>query len=237
MKVKAYEYRRVSGIAQIEGDGFLRQHECCSRFAKSHDIDVIEAFEERGVSGTTDSYDRPALSALFESLKLNSDIKLVLLEQSSRLARDLMIGEILLEQFRKLGVRVISCECGSELTNEDGNITQKLIRQVLMAFSEYEKSALVAKLKVARGRIRAAKGFCEGRKAFGVSPEEQAVIARIVDLNRAGTKATAIAGLLNEERISPRKATRAGKQAKWHPAMIYRILERQTQSELSAVSA
>ena len=42
--------------------------------------------------------------------------------------------------------------------------TAVLVRQVLGAISQFEKAQLVAKLKAARDRRRAATGRCEGRK-------------------------------------------------------------------------
>jgi hypothetical protein len=39
-----------------------------------------------------------------------------------------------------------------------------MMRQIAGAFSEYEKARLVAKLRAARERKRAATGKCEGRK-------------------------------------------------------------------------
>jgi len=44
------------------------------------------------------------------------EVRLVLVERADRLARDLMISEILLGEFRKIGVRVVSAECETELT-------------------------------------------------------------------------------------------------------------------------
>jgi hypothetical protein len=41
-----------------------------------------------------------------------------------------------------------------------------MMRQIAGAFHEYEKARLVAKLKAARERTRAAKGKCEGRKSW-----------------------------------------------------------------------
>jgi hypothetical protein len=47
-----------------------------------------------------------------------------------------------------------------------------MMRQVAGAFAEYEKARLVAKLKAARDRKRAAKGKCEGRKRWAeLNPE------------------------------------------------------------------
>jgi DNA invertase Pin-like site-specific DNA recombinase len=122
MEENAYQYLRVSGKGQIDRDGFNRQRDVCSFYANQHDIEIIGEFVEKGVSGTTDAYDREALTALFEAIKANG-VRLVLVETPSRIARDLMISEILLGEFRKLGVRVISAECGTELTTQDGDIS------------------------------------------------------------------------------------------------------------------
>jgi DNA invertase Pin-like site-specific DNA recombinase len=44
--------------------------------------------------------------------------------------------------------------------------TAVLVRQVLGAIAQFEKASLVAKLKAARDRKRAAAGKCEGRKSW-----------------------------------------------------------------------
>ena len=44
--------------------------------------------------------------------------------------------------------------------------TAVLVRQVLGAISEFEKTSLVAKLKAARDRKREATGKCGGRKRY-----------------------------------------------------------------------
>lgn len=225
MKVKAFTYLRVSGKGQIEGDGFPRQRDTVNRYAKRHQIEVVREFSEKGVSGTKDAFDREALTDLFVALKANG-VRLVLVERADRLARDLMISEILLGEFRKIGVKVISAECGTELTVEDNDHTKKLIRQVLGAISEWEKSCIVQKLRAARMRIRKTDGRCEGRKPYGFTDSEKAVVARMRELKTAGATIAAITDLLNVEGIKPRTPTRAGRQTQWHPTMIQRILLR-----------
>jgi len=226
MKNKAFSYLRVSGKGQIEGDGFPRQRDTISRYAKRHQVEIEREFCEKGVSGTKDAFDREALTDLFVALKANG-VRLVLVERADRLARDLMISEILLGEFRKLGVKVISAECGTELTVEDADPTKKLIRQVLGAISEWEKSVIVQKLRAARMRIRKTAGRCEGRKPYGASEDEKAIIARISALKASGTSLASIAGQLNTEGVKPRTPARAGKETKWHPTTIQRILARQ----------
>jgi len=177
------------------------------------------------VSGTKEAFDRPGLTDLFVAIKSNG-IRTILLERADRLARDLMIGEIILAECRKLGVKVISAECGTELTVEDNDPTRKLIRQVLGAISEWEKSIIVQKLRAARTRIRKTKGRCEGRKPYGQTDAEKTVLERLKDLKSGGHSLKKIAEILNHDTVATRTTSRAGKPTKWHPTTIQRILSR-----------
>jgi DNA invertase Pin-like site-specific DNA recombinase len=224
VKTKAFSYLRVSGKGQIDGDGFPRQRATISQYAKRHQIEVEREFIEKGVSGTKDAFDREALTDLFVALKANG-VRLVLVERADRLARDLMISEILLGEFRKIGVQVVSAECGTELTVEDNDPTKKLIRQVLGAISEWEKSVIVQKLRAARMRIRKSEGRCEGRKPYGADEGEQKVIQLMRDWQKKGITLRQIAERLNKEGVKTRTA-QAGKDTKWHAQAVQRILAR-----------
>jgi hypothetical protein len=81
------------------------------------------------------------------------------------------------------GLSIIS---GNEpdLCSEDPS--RVLMRQMLGAFFQYEKTLLVAKLRGARIRKRATEGRCEGRKPYGEREGEAATIERIQSLRDAG---------------------------------------------------
>ena len=224
MKAKAFSYLRVSGKGQIEGDGFPRQRETIQRYARRHQLELAQEFRDEGVSGTKDAFDRPGLTDLFVAIKANG-VRVILVERADRLARDLMVSEFILSECRKMGVKVISAEGDADLTVEDGDASRKLIRQVLGAVAEWEKSVLVQKLRASRVRARKANGRCEGRKPYGVTDEERAVIAKMLEWRPCLSIAN-IADRLNAEGFKPRKASRAGKEAKWHPTMVQRILAR-----------
>jgi DNA invertase Pin-like site-specific DNA recombinase len=224
MKTRAFAYLRVSGKGQIQGDGFPRQRDTINRYAKRHQIEIEREFCEKGVSGTKDAFDREALTELFIAIKANG-VRLVLAERADRIARDLMISEILLGEFRKIGVRVISAECGTDLTVEDNDPTKKLIRQVLGAISEWEKSVVVQKLRAARMRIRKTDGRCEGRKPYGFTEHEKTVIAKMLAYRSEGLSISGIANRLNADGIKPRTNSRAGIQTKWHTTTVQRILK------------
>lgn len=175
----ALAYLRVSSRAQIDGDGFERQRIATGSWANLNDVTILETYRDEGVSGTAPLADRPGLLALFERISSNG-IRLVLVEKSDRLARDLIEGELILREFRRLGVRVIECEGGHDLTNGTDNPTATLIRQVLGAVAEFEKSALVGKLRASRVRARRSGKRVEGRRPF-YGPEIAELAQRLRD--------------------------------------------------------
>jgi DNA invertase Pin-like site-specific DNA recombinase len=224
MKTKAFAYLRVSGKGQIDGDGFKRQHDTIARFGKANHIDIIQEFQEKGVSGAgamEDALDRPGLTDLFVAIKANG-VRLVLVENATRIARDLMVSEIILAEFRKLGVKVISADGGVDLTIGNDDPTGKLVRQILAAVSEWEKCLIVQKLRASRLRIRRAGERCEGRKPYGSTPEETAVIEKMKAWRKERKSFAEIAAALNEEQV----ATRSGASTKWHPTQVQRVLRR-----------
>jgi DNA invertase Pin-like site-specific DNA recombinase len=221
VKTKAFSYLRVSGKGQIDGDGFKRQAETVARYAKANRIEIADEFRDEGVSGTKEALDRPGLTDLFVALKANG-VRLVLVENATRVARDLMVSEIILAEFRRLEVKVISADGGVDLTLGNDDPTGKLVRQILAAVSEWEKCLIVQKLRASRLRMRRAGQRCEGRKPYGETPEEQAVIGRMQQLRREGLTYAEVAGKLNAEGVLPS----SGKAAKWHPTQVQRVLKR-----------
>lgn len=208
---KAVSYLRVSGKGQVDGDGFPRQQETIARHAKAAGFEVVGEYRDEGVSGTKELDDREGLSDLLARIRSNG-VRVVLVERADRLARDLIVGELILNQFRDLGVRVIAADSGTELTAGDEDPTRTLIRQVLGAVAQFEKAVIVSKLKAARVRKKRAEGRCEGRKPFGTRPGEAAVVELIHKLRRkprGGERLSfaAIADRLNRDGVS----TRTGK--------------------------
>jgi DNA invertase Pin-like site-specific DNA recombinase len=205
---KAVSYLRVSGKGQVDGDGFPRQRDAIARYARQHGIEVSAEYRDEGVSGTRDLENRDGLRDLITRLRTNG-VRLVLVENATRLARDLMVSEIILRECRELGVSVIAADSGTDLTVGDDDPTRKLIRQVLGAVAEFEKSVLVAKLRAARVRKRRTQGRCEGRKPYGARVGESDVIERILTLRRKPRKGArlsfaGIAATLNAENAPTR---------------------------------
>jgi DNA invertase Pin-like site-specific DNA recombinase len=212
-----FGYLRVSGIGQIEGDGFIRQSEAIARYAENSGIRIVQTFREEGVSGTKDLENRPALQDLLLAIDA-CDIRLVLIERLDRLARDLMVQETILGDLRKRGITVISVS-EPDLCSDDPSRT--LMRQVFGAIAEYDKAMIVLKLRGARQRMKARTGRCEGAKAFGTSEAHRPTIERILNLRASGMAMDTIAESLNVEGL------RSKTNGKWYGSSVRNVLLRE----------
>jgi DNA invertase Pin-like site-specific DNA recombinase len=94
------------------------------------------------------------------------------------------------------------------------------MRQILGAFFQYEKTLMVAKLKGARIRMKAATGVCEGRKPYGTRAGEAKVIEQILSLRQAGVAMDTIAETLNSEGVKPRSG------GQWYGSSVRNVLLR-----------
>ena len=197
----------------MEGDGFTLQLKAIREYA-AHDIKIVNIYRQEGVSGTKESADRPAWSELMTALHANG-VRVVIIEKLDRLARDLMVQETIVANLRKQGFELVSVAEPDLMANDP---TRILVRQMMGAVAQYEKSQIVLKLRGARMRKRAKEGRCEGRKPYGYYEGEEASLERLRTLRAEGLGFDRIAARMNEEGIP----TRTGKP--WHGVVVNRIL-------------
>ena len=224
---KCFVYLRVSGKSQIRGDGFLRQFRACRAYAKEHNLQIVRLFREKGISGTKELEDRPALTALFAALE-DDGVKVVVIEKLDRMARDLMIQETIIQDMQK-NQYVLCSTCEPDLNSDEPS--RILIRQIFGALAQWDRAMLVLKLRGARERMRSRGSRCEGRRPYGEDPdrpEEYPVLARMLQLRDDGHNAEQIAQVLNGEGTP----TRYGKS--WLAPGIARILRRHKKTAIAA---
>jgi DNA invertase Pin-like site-specific DNA recombinase len=128
-----------------------------------------------------------------------------------------MIQESIIADARKRGLILVSATEPDLLGDDPSRI---LMRQIFGAFAQYEKAMIVAKLKVARTRMKERTGRCEGRKPFGVTEVEREVVARIALLrNVKNYTVKQITADLNDNNVPTRYGGR------WHATQVHRILD------------
>lgn len=225
---RVVSYVRVSGRGQVDGDGPERQREAITKFCVTNRLAKVEEFFERAVSGTVEAVTRPAFANLLELID-SSEIKVsaIVVECMDRLARDLMVSELLLAECRRRGIKVYAVDQGAliDMTGEGADPTRVLIRQILGALAQWDKSMLVAKLKAARERKKAATGRCEGKKPYGTRPGEREIInlahnfRSVLDEWNQPMEYAVIAKHFNESGFK----TRHGKR--WNSASVRHMVE------------
>jgi DNA invertase Pin-like site-specific DNA recombinase len=213
----AFGYVRVSGKGQLHGDGFQRQKLAIEAYAAKHSLRIVKIFYEKAVPGATELDNRPALGELLEALAANGT-KIVLIERLDRLARDLMVQETILGDLRKRGFELVSVHEPDLCSNDPSRV---MMRQIFGAIAQYDKAMIVAKLRGARDRKRAATGRCEGRPFYGHYDGEQNVIARMRELRATGLTYDRVAERMNAEGLPTRS------RGRWHAMMVHRVLKRE----------
>lgn len=223
--IPCYGYLRVSGLTQASEDrgGLERQETAIRTFAAgqgspSPGYELVKIFTDAGVSGKTDLENRPALQELLSEL---GQVQVVIIEKVDRLARFLMIQESIIADFQRRGITVIST-CEPDLCSDDP--TRVLMRQVLGAFAQYERSLIVNRMKAGADRARSQGRTWGGQPAYGAHrkyPGETGVVEKIRALNVEGLTLTAIAQQLNETGFKPRTGQ------KFYPMQIARILNQE----------
>ena len=165
-RVQAVAYIRTSSAANVgaDKDSDKRQRAAIEAFAKRAGFDLVAEFNDAAVSGADPIDTRPGFAELLDRIEDNG-VRTVIVEDASRFARELMTQELGILALIRRGVRVLTAN-GDDLTDST-DPSRKMMRQIAGAFHEYEKARLVAKLKAARDRKRAAVGKCEGRKSLG----------------------------------------------------------------------
>lgn len=179
--MQVYNYIRVSGRDQIERDGPERQREAIAALCKAHGLLPMGEFFDGGISGTIEGLDRPAFRDMLDRIphmeRNGIHIEAVVVERADRLARDLLVSELLLAECRKRKIQVFAADRGLvDIATNEGDPTRVLIRQIMGALAQWEKSVLVYKLKLSRDRVKARTGRCEGAKPYGSFPGEPEII-------------------------------------------------------------
>jgi DNA invertase Pin-like site-specific DNA recombinase len=177
-KIKAVAYVRTSSATNVgaDKDSSKRQLAAIKAYAKAANVTIVETYSDDAVRGDNAIEARPGFASMLERL-LSNGVKTIVVENASRFARDLITQEVGYEMLRERGIDLIAADSPSAFL--DSGPTAVLIRQVLGAVSQFEKSMLVAKMKGARDRKSAEKGGrIEGRKSLAEKHPEATAKAR-----------------------------------------------------------
>jgi len=170
IQAKAVGYARVSGLGQTEGHGFERQEQSIAGFAKERGLELLRTYRE---AHTGTEAERPVFAGLLADLLANG-CRTVIVEDLSRLARDVVVQTLLLGRLSAAGITLYCASTGENVTSSVAeDPMRKALVQVQGVFAQAEKELLVRKLRKSREAKRARGERCEGRKPYGPEVVEE----------------------------------------------------------------
>lgn len=229
--MKLIAYLRVSTDCQAEqGLGLEVQERAIRKWAKAQGHKVVAWYRDEGVSGSNGLENRVGLPDALGSLKEAQGDALIVY-RLDRLARDLIVQETLLAEVKRMDRLVFSTSAAEDafLVDDPDDPSRKLIRQVLGAVAEYERSMIALRLRSGRKRKAEKGGFAYGSPPIGYRAEggelvadenEQAALQRIRELRIEGRSYREMAATLTEEGHRPKRSDR------WHVESLRRIVAR-----------
>jgi len=228
--MKLVAYLRVSTEVQAEGLGLDVQKAAITEWAGAHEHELVAEFTDAGISGSNGLEARTGLANALTVLR-RDDAEGIVVYRLDRLARDLIIQEQLLAEARQHGWHVFSTSTSEAayLDDDPGDPSRKMIRQVLGAVAEYERSMIALRLRSGRARKAQRGGFAGGAPPYGYAavdgelvdvPEEQTTLSRVRQMRGEGKSLRAIAETLNAGGVKPQRG-RA-----WHPGVLVRLVDR-----------
>lgn len=165
-KTKALAYLRTSSKTNVgeDKDSHIRQLDAIQAYAKAAGYEIVlPPFYDAAVSGADPIDARKAFQGMLSHIAANPDVRTILVETANRFSRDQIVQETGCVMLKKLGIELIAVDSPDSFISDTP--TAVLIRQILGAVSQFEKAALVSKLKHGRERKKAVTGKCEGSKS------------------------------------------------------------------------
>lgn len=200
-------------------------------------VDNAFVFSDSAVSGTAKGRaKRVGYQRLLDAIQ-SGLVDVVIVDDVSRVARNMLEGATLMELAEQSGLRIITCD-GIDSKQRDWTLLWSF--KLITAVQEVKGTAD----KVVRGMVgQLERGYQIAQPAFGyrgvregspsgrdggtrweVQPEEAAVVRRMYQMRYDGLSVAAIARRLNEDGVLPPNHRRCKGIAYWRPATVHRLL-------------
>ena len=189
----AVAYYRTSSATNVgeDKDSQKRQRDAVAAYAEGRGVAIVGEYYDAAVSGADPVMSRPGFAAMLEYM-LGNGARIVLVENASRFARDLAVQLVGHDLLKSKGISLVPVDAPNHF--QDDTPTATMVRSILGAVSQFEKEALVLKLRKARERVRREKGRCEGNPAWKAAPPQVVLAAR--QMHSVGMSLRSIASVL-----------------------------------------
>jgi DNA invertase Pin-like site-specific DNA recombinase len=161
----AFGYTRTSSATNLgeDKDSVPSQRRAIQAYANRAGYKIVAWFDDGDVKGADPIDTRKGFAEMMEAIAANG-CRTIIVETANRFARDLVVQETGYQRLKAEGIALIAADSPDCFTDETP--TAVLIRQILGAVAQFDKSMTVAKLRGARDKKRAKFGKCEGRKSM-----------------------------------------------------------------------
>lgn len=215
----AIGYRRVSSRDQIQGTGLDRQATQIKKFASENAFQLERIFTEKGISGVVEK--RPAFSEMIAYADAH-DIKIIIIEDMTRLARELLLQMQLATYIASKEIDLYSANTGENISRAIyDDPMRKAMVQIQGVFSELERSTL-SKRMIAGRDLQRETGKRKGKKIKTIdrtgkikiegtprlSEKQPKLAKRVIELWLAGNCKNKIATIVNSEGFKSRTGNR-----------------------------
>src|ERR1035437_9370104 len=211
MKTKAIGYVRVSTDKQAgHGVSLEAQVEKIRAMATVHDVELLDVLVDAGESAK--DLDRPGMVRILEMVQSRA-VGMVIVAKLDRLTRSVKDLAVLLEQFQRRGVSLVSVA----ESLDTGSASGRLVLNIMVSVSQWEREAIGERTRDAMRHKKsklefvgnAPYGFRQAADKRHVEPEpdEQAILERIQRLRRGGKSLRKIAEQLNRLKIRTRQGS------------------------------
>jgi site-specific DNA recombinase len=222
-------YFRVSTEEQKERASIETQRDFASHYCKAHDVLVVDAYSDDGISGTVPVGQRPGGAKLLADAKARR-FDCVLVYKLDRLARSTLEILKVVELLGDCGVTVKSM---TEPFETDSSVGKFLV-SMLASVAQLERDAIRDRVQAGlergarQGRWlggRPSLGFHVVDKKLAIHPEQAAVVRRIFEMYLGGHRMAAIARQFNAEGVTTPKGWYTPDQpGLWYEGTVSKIL-------------
>lgn len=236
-KPLAYSYVRMSTDMQLKGNSLERQKEKSKEYAIRHDLQLVENFEDIGVSAFKGKNIKEGMLGDFISLIENKTVpagSYLLIESLDRLSRENIFESIpLFIKILKSGIKIVTLIDEQVYGAENADFKDLLYPMVVL--SRAHEESVAKSFRVGKAWANKRKNIHQRKltkvcpawlklntdsNSFEVIPGRDDVVKRIFDLADSGYGSYSIGRILNNEGVFPFSKNSKG----WHASYITRIL-------------
>jgi len=158
-------YIRCSTKEQ-EKDGYSLeyQEEKCKEYINKKEFSHFRTYSDAGVSGTTEADKRPALSNLFNDMKMGK-FDVIVFHAFDRLARKMTVAYQIISTLEKYKITVAECQHDIDTLTVDGQTRMAMF----FTFAQMEHGTIKERSKLGRGIKKDRYGWTGGRVPYGYS--------------------------------------------------------------------